>query len=368
MNISHKAHAEIAAAAPIARSRLPSGFTLIELLIVITISSVLFISLATFARTSLITVDVLQDTNLAEQTARTALARLMREVSLAKSVTGAEAQKIAFTSTDITGDGADDDLVYAWGSGTQTLTRTLNGMIETFAENVTAFSIEYEYETEDVVTIASAGDSVGMTLGSFGGVSESQGYDDEEDFSVTISGSTYAVQYFNNLVEVPTATTATVRARTTFLPPSTDMLLYLFESGGSVVAYGYLDRGLLTTTYQDIPVALTWTGGSGSKMIPDKQYGLIVMASNSYSYAGRILCQTWDSGPALSGGLLLGTSWWWYGSSAAMYFSVQGNLPVTTPTRSTVPTSILKKVKATIRVAEGDQVAEAARTCKVVNQ
>jgi|GEM_PF-6009354 len=367
MNVRHKTRAGTAWAAPPTSVRPSRGFTLVELLIVIVISSVLFISLATFARTSLMTVDVLQDTNLAEQTARTALDRLMREVSLAKSVAGAEAWKIAFTTTDITGDGADDDLVYAWDSGTHTLTRTLNGAAETFAENVTAFSLEYGYETEDIVTIASAGDSMSMTLGSFSGVSGG-GYDDEEDFSVTISGWFYAMQYFNNLVEVPAATTATIRARTTVLPPSKDMVIYLLDSGGGVVASGCLNRGLLTTSYQDIPVALTWTGGAGSKMIPDKQYGLLVMAADGQGYAGRILCQTWDEGPALGGGLLFRTGWSWYGSSAAMYFSVLGDLPVTTPTRSTVPTSILKKVTATIRVAEGDQVAEAARTCKVVNQ
>jgi len=347
------------------------AFTLAELLIVMAISSILFVCLATFTHSSLHMTGVLQDKNLAEHTARVALARFTRETSLATVIAAAEEYKLSFTCTDITGDGADDTVIYAWDSGARTLTRTLNGTAETFAENVGLFSLEYQYETEDEVTIAAPGDVLGMTLARFAGVSDG----DAEDRGLHIQDGGYAVQYFTNKIEVPAATSVTIRARTVMLPPQTDMLILVREVGGAwlTVAQGTLQRSQLTTTYQDITVPLTWSGDD-TGMRADKWYQLHIAPQDYWGYAGRIQYQRiLDSAP-LGGGLQFGYQelhWTGYvhlGSMASMYFTLRGNLPITTPRRSTVPVSILKKIKATIRITEGEQQSELVRTCKVVNQ
>ncbi|MFH1731690.1 MAG: prepilin-type N-terminal cleavage/methylation domain-containing protein [Planctomycetota bacterium] len=353
--------------------RTPRGrqaFTLVELLIVMAISSILFVCLTTFTHSSLHMTGVLQDKNLAEHTARVALERLTREASLASVIAAAEEYKLGFTCTDITGDGADDTVMYAWDSGARTLTRTLNGATETFAENVDLFSIEYQYESEDEVTIAAPGDVLGMTLASFAGVSPA----DAENLGLNIQTGAYAAQCFTNNIEVPAATSVTIRARTAMLPPETDMLILVREMGTlATVAQGTLQRSQLTTTYQDVTVPLTWSGGDAG-MTPDRLYQLYITPQNYWGYAGRIQYQRILAGAPLGGGLQFGyreSHWAAYvhlGSMASMYFTLRGDLPVTTPRRSTVPVSILKKIKATIRITEGEQQSELVRTCKVVNQ
>lgn len=346
------------------------AFTLVELLIVMAISSILFVCLATFTHSALHTTGVLQEKNLAEHAARMALARFTREASLATVIAAAEEYKLSFTCTDITGDGADDTVIYAWDRGARTLTRTLNGTTETFAENVDLFSLEYQYESEDEVTIAAPGDVLGMTLARFAGVSDG----DAEDRGLHIQDGGYAVQHFTNAVEVPAATSVTIRARTVMLPPETDMLILVREVGSWLtVAQGTLQRSQLTTTYHDITVPLTWSGDD-TGMKPDKRYQLYIAPQDYWGYAGSIQYQRILAGAPLGGGLQFGyrqSHWTMYvhlGSMASMYFTLRGNLPVTTPRRSTVPVSILKKIKATIRITEGEQQSELVRTCKVVNQ
>jgi len=353
--------------------RTPRGhraFTLVELLIVMAISSILFLSLVTFTHSSLHMTGVLQEKNLAEHTARVALERLTREASLASVIAAAEEYKLSFTCTDITGDGADDTVMYAWDSAARTLTRTLNGATETFAENVDLFSIEYQYESEDEVTIATPGDVLGMTLARFAGAPGG----DADDRGLHIQAGGYAVQYFTNKIEVPAATSVTIRARTVMLPPETDMLILVREVGSWLtVAQGTLQRSQLTTTYQDITVPLTWSG-DGAGMKPDKLYQLDISPQDYWGYAGRIQYQRILTGAPLGDGLQFGyqelqwTAYVHLGSMASMYFTLRGDLPVTTPRRSTVPVSILKKIKATIRITEGEQQSELVRTCKVVNQ
>ncbi len=341
-----------------------TGFTLAELLVVILISGALFTALATFTHSSLDTTEVRQDTNLAQHTARTALERFAREAGLATLISAAEEYRLTFTCTDITGDGSDDEVEYDWDSDTQELTRTLNGTAETFADNVTLFALEYQYETEDEVTIAAPGDAMPMTLGSFSGV-ETGG----EDHEVDVTTWTDIAQYFDNKVEVPAATSVTIRARTKMLPPPSDMLIYL-ENSDQTVAQGTLNGSQLTTRFEDVTVPLTWIGGDAT-MEPDRNYCLYIQPEDPWPYsvyAGTIQYQEIEDGPGLGGGLLFWYSWHWFGDRASMYFTVSGDLPITTPRRSSVPRSVLKTVKATIRVAEGDEQAELSRTCKVLNQ
>ena len=334
------------------------------------VSSMLFLSLATFTHSSLDVTGVIQDKNLAAQTARIALARLTREAALAKVVTAAEQYRLAFTCTDITGDGADDTVEYSWSSNTQALTRTLNGVTETFAENVTLFSLEYQYESEDQVTIAAPGDVLPMSLAQFNGAGSDD--DDVEDVELDVDKNiSYIRQYFNNTIEVPEVASVTVRARTKVLPPETDMYIFLHNASHQRLAYGYLYRGQLTTAFQDITVPITWTGGAGTRMEPDKQYNWHFLPEDGLKYAGTIVYQHIKEGPGLGGGLMFDyydSSTHSFGNMASLYFTVRGNVAITTPTRSTVPQSVLKKIKASIIVAEGDALTEHSRTCKVLNQ
>ena len=346
--------------------RRAAAFTLVELLVVIAISSIMFISLVTFTHSSIRMTGVLQDQNLAGHTGRMALARFTREAGLASLIHAAEEYRIAFTCTDITGDGADDTVMYAWDSASKMLVRTLNGVSETFAENVDLFSLEYQYETETEVTIASPGDVLTFLAGSFDGAD----YDGDDDYINVMNN--WAAHYFKSKVELPSVDSVTIRAaRKVTGVSTTNMTIWLQSESHGPLAVGELQPSQLTSSFQDITVPLTWVAGEGVGIQADTAYALCVMPSMPGGhYAGSIYVKNIvDPLPAGCG--------WWYGSTGspitprtdwAMYFSVQGSLAITTPRRSTLPVSILKKITATIRVTEGEQQTELVRTCKVVNQ
>ncbi len=352
--------------APSHSGRRPCAFTLVEVLMVIAISGILFVSLAVFTNSSIRMTGVLQDKNVAEHTARTALARFTREVSLANIIAAAEEYTITFTCTDITGDGTDDIVTYAWDSNTNALTRTLNGVTETFADNVDLFSIEYQYETEDEVTIASPGDTLPFVAGKFDG-----SVYDGSDYYLNIM-SRWTAHYFTSEVELPSVNSITIRAARRLEDVTTsNMTVWLQTEAGSTLATGELKPSQLTSSWQDVTVPVEWVAGEGVGIQTDTIYAVCVMSSgHSSSYAGSIRVRNTDAP------LPQGNGWWfaWRGSPItprndwAMYFTVSGDLPIATPSRSTVAVSILKKVKATIRVVEGDEETELTRTCKVVNQ
>lgn len=341
------------------------AFTLVEVLIVIAISGVLFLALATFTNSSLRMTGVLQDKNVAGHTARTALARFTREISLANRVVAAEEHNVAFTCTDITGDGADDFTAYAWDPDSKMLVRTLNGVTETFAENVDLFSVEYEYETENEVTIASAGDTLSFVAGSFDGTQY-----DGDNYYINVMNN-WAAHYFKSAVELPSVNSITVRAmRKMDGVPTCNMVIWLQTQEGYPLAFGELEPSQLTTSWQDITVPVEWVAEDGVGIQADTVYAVCVMPSQGGSYAGSIYVRKID------GELPAGCGWWFASmgwpitprDDWTMYFRVQGNLTITTPSRQTTPVSVLKRVKVTIRVNEGDEQAELVRTCKVLNQ
>lgn len=346
------------------------AFSLLELLVVVAVSGIIATAIATFTRSSLMTTDAVQDRHAASHTCRAALARIAREVALAKTISAAEKHRLAFTSTDVTGDGTDDDIAYEWDSGTNELTRTVNGEAELFAENVADFRFGYQYETEDQVAIAAPGDTVAMTLGQFAGIdpatSSLYDSDDLQDDQRDVRRSDQIRQTFTNQVETPAATSATVTVRTKFLPPATDMLVYLADES-ETVATGRIDRHALALEFQDIVVPLTWQNPD-KHMEVDKRYYLYLLSATWEYYSGTVRIQKILSGPSLPNGLELKHGWTDYGPWASIYFAVRGDLPVTTPRRTITPASILKIVRATITVAEDDQEITQARSWKVVNQ
>jgi len=356
-------------ALPHAAVRARRAFTLVEVLIVVAISAVLFMSLATFATRSIQTTEVLQEQNLASHTGRMALLRITREAALAKVITAAEEYTLSFTCTDVTGDGADDALIYAWDPGTRTLTRVLNGVTETFAENVDLFLLEYEYETENQVTIASAGDVLPFTVGKFDGTE----YAIDGNFYLDIWNN-WAAHYFVSEAGLPSVDSVTVRAaRKVEGVPTADMIIALHDDAtGQALALGRLHPSQLTTSFTDITVPMTWMGGEGVEIQPDTIYRLYTIPDGwSGEYAGSILVARLEE-PELPEGC-----GWWFANVGSpitpkrdwtMYFNLSGNLPVATPRRSTVPVSILKKIKLTITTTEGDQQTTVVRSCKVVNQ
>lgn len=347
-----------------------TGFTLIEILVVVAISGVIVLALSTFVGSSLHTTEVLQEYNQSEQTARVALTRIAREASLAKSFSIVQSQRLKFICPDITGDGEDDEVEYRYYVATDVLKRTLNGTAEVFATDVTDFSFAYEYETETKVSIAAPGESISFVLGSFDGV----GYDLEDYDRLDLWGR-WLGQYFLNTTEVPSVESVTIRARRrTDVAPAVDTVVFLHNASHKTLASGRLERHRLTTSYQDLIVPLTWLAGEDTTMQPDTIYHFHVMADGGSSqYAGSIsIVELGSAGPALPSGCGLGWNWLGLGINPSqyrsMFYSVRGSLPVTVPTRNEVPVSILKKMKATIEVTEGEHAAKHSRTWKVLNQ
>jgi prepilin-type N-terminal cleavage/methylation domain-containing protein len=352
------------------------AFTLLELMIVVAIAGLIFTALAAFSHTGLQTTAVVQRRNLAHQTARTALARFAAEAALATDITAAEEHRFAFVCPDVTGDGAADQVEYAWAANTGTLSRTVNDQTETFAENVTDFALEYQYETDTEVVIAAPGDALPMALASFGGVplGGDYGEGDVRDEEIDVKYETwYVEQTFENKLEAAKATSVTVRARKHLLSLAVDMYVTL-DDLSQTVADGWLRRSQLGWSFQDVNVSLKWKTSGG--MILGKTYRLRFRPGGSYpykDYCGTLQYQKILNGPGLGDGLTL--SFWdengqqqTFGNQASLYFTVYGEVTITTPTRSDVPVTRLKRIRAVIRVTENDQQVEMARTFQVVNQ
>jgi prepilin-type N-terminal cleavage/methylation domain-containing protein len=340
-----------------------SGFTLIELLLVMAASGVIFTALSTFTHTALHTTDLLQSHNLAGQTARTALARIVREASLARLISATEEYRLAFTCTDITGNGMDDTVAYSWSPITYRLARTLNGSEETFAEGITDFRFEYLFETENQISVAAPGDLLGMELGQhrYTGVAEA----DREDLQVDIGFFVYAIQGFTNQIEVPEASSITLRMKTKVLPPGADLSIFLTD-GTYTVAQGSLSRWHLTTTFQDVTIPLTWLGGN-AVMQPDKAYYVYLLPTDWFRYSGTLLIQRTTNGSSLPNGLGFRTNSTNYGSTASAYFTLRGNLPITTPRRDTTASPVLKTITIHMTVNEKGSTYSLSRSGKVTN-
>ncbi len=345
------------------RSR--AAFSLIELLVVLAVSGILFVSLARFSRMGLNTTALIQNRSAAEQTARVALDRILREAALAKSISSAEATRFAFTCTDITGDGADDTVEYRWNENTHILSRTLNGVSETFADNVLQFSLGYEYETENQRVVASPGTTLPMSLAGFNGVDGMA-----QDKEIQLAAGASVRQDFRNLIEAPRAASVTLRVKATGLPLGANTYVYLKNvATGELLGYGPVDLSQITTEFRDLTVPITWWNGT-AKMQPDGMYALWVWRDNYWLVWHRlVLCyQRITDDRTLGNGLYLYYGSPQLGNKASLYFSVRGNVPATTPTQVTVPVSLLKRVTASITVSDGAQTCSMTGTCKVLNQ
>jgi prepilin-type N-terminal cleavage/methylation domain-containing protein len=343
-----------------------SAFTLLELLVVIAISGILFAAMASFARTSLTTIEVLQEDNVASQTARTALSRISRESELAHTIQEASAHTLRFVCTDVTGDGADDLIEYAWNAGSRELTRTLNGDAQIFADNVSLLQFDYEYETEQEVTIAAPGDELPMTLIAFSGVGDG---DDRDVSEHTIYFGSYSmyVQEFVNRVEVPRATSLTLRLRRQFsLLPGT-LRFYLYRSP-QTVAYGELRYADMPGSQADVTIPLEWVAPDGVAMEVDQKYELYIVWNELLATGPAMPYQRVDDGPELPDGLQLRSSSGGFNVDGSLYLSIRGPLPIDLPQRSTTTKSVLKKITATMTATDDGSIARMSRTWTVVNR
>jgi len=342
-----------------------NAFTIVELLLAATISALLFVALGTFVQTSLSSTKVIQDQNLATHATLAALDTLQRELLVAKQITTAGATQLAFVTTDITGDGADDAISYTWNSAAGTITRTSNGSAETFASGVANFALNYEYRTRTEQVILSGGASLPQVTAQFNGVS-GPGYVTTLP-QVSINGLSYAYQYFNCLVETPQVSSFTIRVRNAGIM-TTRMQIQL-DDFSSVLAVGYIAAADLHSGWRDVTIPLVWLAGTSKKMELGKRHRITIRPESSFlfGYAGHIQFLRIDSGPPLTNGLEFSVGGTSYGSTASAFFTVSSALPVNSPQRGTVSTQVLKVVTVQMRVEENGEIYEITRTIRTPN-
>jgi len=110
---------------------------------------------------------------------------------------------------------------------------------------------------------------------------------------------------------------------------------------------------------------LTWIAGSGTTIEFQKQYTLEIQSTGGWpGYCGTIKYRDNTTVPS---GYAFGT-WLPLDTTDSAYFTVSGNLQVTTPQHATMTASVLKIITATMSVTEGAQQVQLSRTCKVMNQ
>jgi len=145
------------------------GFSLAELLVVISISSVLFLSLsAALSGTLNTTVEVAAQLSSWHMVS-SALLQMERELALATQVVFTGDTRISFSVPDITGDGAEDLVAYSWdGSDGAPLVRAVNGgsAVDLLPE-VRDVRFSYNYREGELHGIATATKNLDVVAASF---------------------------------------------------------------------------------------------------------------------------------------------------------------------------------------------------------
>ncbi len=132
----------------IQRARVRTAFTLLELVVSLATAALLFVGLGSTILIARLVATTPHGPGNTVITAR-GLQELRDELQFATRVLERSPQSVRFVVPDLTGDGIEDAVRYAWsGTPGDPLLRTLNGQAPRIvAEDVQAFSLDYDLET-----------------------------------------------------------------------------------------------------------------------------------------------------------------------------------------------------------------------------
>ena len=266
------------------------AFSIAELLIVISISSVLFLSLSAALSGTLHTTTEVARQLASWHTVSSALLRMERELGGATQMVSTQDTRVSFYVPDITGDGSDDLVEYSWdGDDGDALVRTLNGgsALELLPDaREVAFS--YKYRQSELFQIADASKNIDVVPAAF------ERY--EEDYQSKlrdITPSRWRAQRFTPTTDSHRTDSVSFNLQTT---PSMfwgtgDLLVSLKEvDTNTTIAMGIVHADDLKAAlgeFQTFAIPMTWQHPDGSGTSTEKEYRWVLQPWGP-SYAGTV--------------------------------------------------------------------------------
>ena len=364
------------AARALAQCPMPSAqclaFTLVELLVVITISSMLFLSLSAALSGTLQTTAEVAAQLLSWQAGSSALLRMEKEMALATQFVATDLRQVSFYVPDITGDGAADLLAYSWsGTAGAPLVRTVNGAGST---NIIAqaqdVKLSYNYRTRTSVGITNLTRDLSVTPGSFVDYS---GYPWAVAFH-DVRPNPWRGQSFTPVTGSHRTDSISFRARTTVLFGGTDLSILLTDkSTGRTLASGTLNKNdLQYYNTRTLVVPMTWQDAGGSGLSTERDYRWVFKPTSS-AYAADLEAFTITSGSGPSNGTFAeystngGDSWVSLGNQADIRFVTYGTYTITYGINAEQGQSMLRRIDISLACGTGTNVAVLSSSVRAGN-
>jgi hypothetical protein len=211
----------------------------------------------------------------------------------------AEPTRVRVLVPDVTGDGADDELEYAWdGTPGSDLVRSVNGTPQTVAENVSACTFGYLYsDTEKRIVLSEHGVEA-CTVAEFTGFPAEAGSVFNPRPTFELKTGRLLVETFVPKNDAEQATQIRVRAKRTSSGP--DSIVRIVDAGDeAVLAEGRVLNSSLTGTVADCTVPLAWTAPDGRGLRRGSSYYVLMYSDGMASYSSSIeydCIDRWETG------------------------------------------------------------------------
>ncbi|HUS59671.1 MAG TPA: prepilin-type N-terminal cleavage/methylation domain-containing protein [Planctomycetota bacterium] len=279
------------------------AFSLAEVVLVMTISSILFLSLSAALSGTLSTTAEVSAQVASWQAVSAAALKIERELTLATSVASMQNRLISFYVPDITGDSVNDLIEYSWsGLADAPLVRKVNNGSDThILPQVQSLAFTYNYRDRNVVKISSATRELAVTPAYFNAYSGSA----SEVVTTAVKPASWRGQWFTPLTIAHRVDAISLRAMSTSLfgfGQSNLNIALVEKSTGRTMATGLLSRfDIVYYSMRTFVVPMTWQDGGGSALATDNEYRwAFTPAGNSYAGDLEALRITDGSSPSNS--------------------------------------------------------------------
>ena len=259
-------------------------------MIVISISSVLFLSLSAALSGTLTTTTEVAGQLASWHMVSSALLRMEQELAVATQMVSTEDTRVSFHVPDITGDGSDDLVEYSWdGDDGGALVRTLNGgsAVELLPD-AGAVAFSYKYRQSEPFQIAAASKNIDVVPAAFERYEE-----DYVSMPRDITPSRWRAQRFTPTTDSHRTDSVSFNLQTTFSMfwGTGNLLVSLKEvDTNTTIAMGLVPADDLKEALAELrtfTIPMSWQHEDGSGTSTEKEYRWVLQPLGS-SYAGTV--------------------------------------------------------------------------------
>lgn len=339
------------------------AFSIAELLVVISISSLLFLSLSAALSATLHTTTEVARQLASWHTVSSALLRMEQELGVATQMVSTEHTRVSFYVPDTTGDGSDDLVEYSWdGNDGDALVRTLNGgsAVELLPDaREVAFS--YKYRQSKLFQIADASKNIDVVPAAFEQYAENY-----VSMLRDITPSRWRAQRFTPTTDSHRTDSVSFNLQTTdgMFFSTGNLLVVLKEvETNTTIATGIVTADDLKAAlgeFQTFTIPMTWQHPDGSGTSTEKEYRWVLRPFGS-PYAGTIERLTVTDGMGPENSMMYewstngGASFYNMGSKSDIPFVTNGTYALEYGTSTQQTVSRLRRVNIYLKYGTGKE-------------